>query len=80
MPWQELSLKYEEVLLDAGELQARLWRADGFNNELQQTIKRERRERSEREKRIAELEKKIQVTCDPTPEQELLRPQSYKID
>lgn len=47
--------------MDAGELQARLARADGFNQELQQTIKRERKERADRERHIADLEKKIQV-------------------
>lgn len=57
---QVLSSKYEDVLLDTEELQCRLSRSETFNRELQQTIKKERQERMAREKRIADLEQKIQ--------------------
>lgn len=59
---QSLAGKYEDLLLETGELQARLSRSQAFNQELQQTIRKERAMREARDKRIAELERKIQVT------------------
>ena len=50
------------MVLHHEELQGRLGRSESFNQELQQTIKRERVERSQREQRITELELKIQAS------------------
>ena len=50
------------MVLQYGELQGRLGRSESFNQELQQTIKRERAERAQREQRITELESKIQAS------------------
>ena len=52
---------YESILKNSEELAVRLDRTELYNRELQHKIKRERSERARCEKKIVQLQKKIEA-------------------